>query len=283
MAGRRSPLPFPAVPEAALTRFDRDTAVQALGDGRFAATIDRGWWVQRGPHGGYVAAIVLRALTEALDDPARAPRSLTVHFTAPPAEGPVELTVRVERSGRSLTTLSARMTQGERLVALALAASAKPYPSAIEYAEPPPPARPFEEARSISEYPGMPDFIRLLDLRPALGARPFSGASEALTGGWMRLDEPQPLDPIAVTFYTDAWWPAVFPRLSAPALAPTIDLTVHFRATLPVSSEPHDFLLGVFRSRAVREGFVEEDGELWTRDGVLIAQSRQLALLIPAG
>ena len=128
----------------------------------------------------------------------------------------------------------------------------------------------------------MPDFVRLLDMRPALGSRPFTGADEALTGGWMRLAEPRPLDAVAVAFYADAWWPAALPRLEAPALAPTIDLTVHFRTTLPPSSEPHDFLLGAFRSRAAREGFFEEDGELWSRDGVLIAQSRQLALLIPA-
>jgi acyl-CoA thioesterase len=268
------------VPES---RFDRDTAVEPLGDGRFAATIHREWWVGRGPHGGYVAAIVLRALTAALDDPTRAPRSLTIHFTAPPREGPVELEVRVERSGRSLSTLSARMTQGERLVALSLAAFSRPYPAAIEFGDAPPSARPPEEAQSVPDVPGMPDFIRFLDMRPALGAVPFSGAGEAFTGGWLRLAEPRPLDPVALAFYADAWWPAAFPRLPTPALAPTIDLTVHFRTTLPETSEPHDFLLGAFRSRAAGEGFVEEDGELWTRDGRLLAQSRQLALLVPAG
>jgi hypothetical protein len=37
----------------------------------------------------------------------------------------------------------------------------------------------------------------------------------------------------------------------------------------------------VFRSRLAHDGFFEEDGELWSRDGALLAHSRQLALLIP--
>ncbi len=70
--------------------------------------IDQGWWVVRGPNGGYVAALLLRAL--AAEVPAeRAPRSLTVHYTAPPAEGAVRIDTRVERIGRSLTTVSGRM------------------------------------------------------------------------------------------------------------------------------------------------------------------------------
>jgi acyl-CoA thioesterase len=56
----------------------------------------------------------------------------------------------------------------------------------------------------------------------------------------------------------------------------TIDLTIHFRAKLPL---PADWLLVRFESRLARDGFIEEDGELWTTDGRLIAHSRQLALL----
>jgi hypothetical protein len=40
-------------------------------------------------------------------------------------------------------------------------------------------------------------------------------------------------------------------------------------------------VLGVFRSTASAGGFFEEDGELWSPDGTLLAQSRQLALMLP--
>jgi acyl-CoA thioesterase len=59
-----------------------------------------------------------------------------------------------------------------------------------------------------------------------------------------------------------------------------VDLTIHFRAELPlVRAAPEDWCLAVFRSRLAVGGFVEEDGEVWSRDGVLLAQSRQLAAI----
>jgi acyl-CoA thioesterase len=61
------------------------------------------------------------------------------------------------------------------------------------------------------------------------------------------------------------------------APAPTIDLTIHFRAPLPIDD---GLLLARFRTRLVRDGFFEEDGQLWAPDGTLVAQSRQLGLLI---
>src|SRR5919106_1804077 len=54
--------------------FDRETAVRPLGEGRYESRLDRSWWVHRGPNGGYLAAVALRAFTEAVADEERAPR-----------------------------------------------------------------------------------------------------------------------------------------------------------------------------------------------------------------
>ena len=111
------------------------------------------------------------------------------------------------------------------------------------------------------------------------GDPPFSASPHGETGGWLGLREARPLDAAAVVLLADAWFPAPWPRLKDLAPAPTIDLTVHFRAPLPL---PDGLLLGRFRSRLVRDGFFDEDGELWAEDGTVVAQSRQLGLLMGA-
>ncbi|MDX6684010.1 MAG: hypothetical protein QOF86_138, partial [Baekduia sp.] len=74
-----------------------------------------------------------------------------------------------------------------------------------------------------------------------------------------------------------------FSRLTAPAPAPTIDLTIHFRTRLPhPGMAPGAPVLARFSSSTSHGGFFEEDGEIWAPDGTLLAQSRQLALLYPA-
>jgi acyl-CoA thioesterase len=263
-----------------MTRFDTDTAVRPDGDGAFAARMDPGWWIVRGPNGGYVAAIVLRALTAAVGDETRAPRSLTLHFTAPPAEGAVRIEARVERSGRSVSAVSARLVQGDRLLAMALAAFGRPReaPAFADLAMPevPPPEACPELERRI-------EIHDRYEMRWALGGLPFTGGDQALCGGWIRLREPRPVDPPLLAAYSDAMPPAIFSRVADDAIdggVPTIDLTVHFRAPTPLpGARADDYTLLVFRSHEARDGFVDETGEIWSREGVLLAQSRQLAIV----
>lgn len=274
---------------AETTRFDADTAL-ARGweyvDGQveqhtYFGQIAKAWRVGRGANGGYVAALLLRALQLSLDDPTRAARSLTVHYLAPAMEGPCQVTTRIERSGRTLATLSARLEQGDQLVALALAAFGSARPS-LEFAEAAmPQMAPPEELPPLPILtPGGSTFARHFEYRWALGDLPFSGSNSSRVGGWLRLAEPRVADALLVAAIMDAWIPCVFPRLREPIGAPTIDLTIHFRTALPLSTaQPDDFYCAVFASRLAADGYFEEDGELWSRDGQLLAHSRQLAML----
>jgi acyl-CoA thioesterase len=270
-----------------MNRFDRDTSIKRIDATTFEGHVDRGWWISRGPNGGYIAAILLRALAETVDDSERAPRSFTVHFTSPPQEGPIQLQTQVERTGRSLTTVSGRMWQGGRLCALGLAAFSKGR-SAPEFQDVrmpivPPPEQTESHSTVGSHSGSIGGRYERRSVARALSAAPERGA---LAGGWTRLSEPRPADALLVAALTDCWPPAVRERLgSADALksagAPTVELTVHFRAELPLAdAKPDDFTLTLFRTRIAREGFLDEEGEIWSRGGILLAQSRQLGVLL---
>jgi acyl-CoA thioesterase len=265
------------------TRFAHDTAVTAIGDGVFTGQMDPGWWIERGPNGGYVAAIITRALDAAVNDPVRSLSSLTVHYLAPPVEGPVRIETNLARSGRQMSFVTGRVAQGDRLIALAQAAFARPLvgpefddmerpevPSPDAVAPPPPPdfVAPFRDRWETRWVYGSP-------------AAPTDPSSPAVVGGWIRLRPDEgagPFDNELLVAITDAWMPPVFTRLSTRMPVPTVDLTVHVRSALP--ADAGEWVLAVFRSRLAGSGFVDEDGEVWTADGRLLAQSRQLAMLM---
>jgi acyl-CoA thioesterase len=265
---------------APATEFDRATAVAPLVDGAWAGAVEAGWFAGRGPNGGYLAAIVLRAMLAELDDPAREPRSLTCHYLRPPAAAPVRIDVTVERAGRATSTLTARLSQDDRPCVLAVAAFGVGVPAPAAYATEPPAVPPPEDVAPIDNSASGLSIVSRFEARPAVGAPMFAGAGEALTGGWLRFAEPRPTDAAALAMFADAWWPTPWVRLREPVPAPTMDLTVHFRAPRAAAAlAPGEPVLAVFRSTTAADGFFEEDGDVWTRDGVLLAQSRQLALL----
>jgi acyl-CoA thioesterase len=264
----------------ALPGFEADTAVEDLGGGRFAATMSERWWVGKGPNGGYVAAVILRAI-QASASAARAPRSLTVHYQRAPRVGPVEIEVTVEREGGRVTFLSARMTQQGKVQATAQAVLSEDWgEGGFSELTMPAAGAPGELHAVDPAGDGRPNMLQNYRVRPALGEPVFSGGAPH-TGAWIRTREPRLLDAPLAAAFLDTWFPAPFVRLERPVGAPTIDYTVHFRSPLPpAAATPEDPYLVSFRSNIARHGFFEEDGELWSADGTLLAQSRQLALLL---
>ncbi|HEV3283920.1 MAG TPA: thioesterase family protein [Solirubrobacteraceae bacterium] len=272
--------------------FDRDTAVRReRGHDEelvYAAEVSPDWRAGRGPHGGYIAAMLLRALLDTVGDAGRSPRSLTVHYPRAPEPGPVSIHTWVERQGRSLSTLSARMEQDGRLIALVLSAFSVPWsaPEISDLKMPNVPGPdPTREAGTLEKL-GAPPFTRHLVMQPRIGGRPFAASEQPMEiGGWLGLAEPRPIDALSLAFFSDALFPPPFVRLREDqrVVAPTIDLTIHFRTTTPRTPDPDrdELCLARFRTRLAHEGFFDESGVIWAQDGTVLAQSRQLAILIP--
>ena len=194
---------------------DDATALRPLDDGAWEGTIEDGWYAGLGPLGGYVMAIVLRGLLLATADEARAPRTLTMHFLRAPASGPIVVRPVVERAGRSLSTLSARLEQGGELVGLALAAVSAPRAGPVISESPMPEAAPPSAREVPPEDRGPtlspPPFTGRVTMESRFGAPPFSGADSSEVGGWMGLREERPIDALTVALLADAWYPAPGP------------------------------------------------------------------------
>ena len=233
--------------------------------------------------GGSVDAVIAE-----VDDPARRPRSLTLHYLRPPVEGEVDVEVVVERSGRTVTNVSARMHQDGRTLVLALVALASDRDEVIAFDEtpglptlddgaavPPPTDVPVTEVDPDRDVPMRQHY----DLRWVLGDLPFrpgEGARRARTGGWLRPAEPEPVDEVVLVAMADAWMPPIFCRVEQPLAVPTIDLTVHFRAR---PADPLDHCFVEFDSPVARDGYLVEHGRILGADGRLLAESRQLAVV----
>ena len=292
-------------PEAPATDFDRATAVTPLGDGRFAGEVEDGWGAPPGPNGGYLAAILTRALEHdvaAAGD--RQLRTLATHYLRPSRPGPIEVEVETIRAGKRFSTGRATAFQNGKEVMTALGAFSTPgLPAAATWAPQPPSTAPppARDAGSlpVGDYrpdgggwlettPEMPSIISRVKVAPRIGSHPFSGrelaaGEPAETGGWVQLPSPRRIDAAYLVLVADVWWPPALEPLTAPAVAPTIDLTVHIRADLPPDGLPDQPIFGHFATTAAVNGTMEEDGQLFLPDGTLLAQSRQLALLAPVG
>jgi acyl-CoA thioesterase len=259
--------------------FERTVGVRALSPGRYEAHVDPAWSGPAAPNGGVLAAAMLRAAEAELGAPAPPPRTIAAQYLDAPAPGGVGLGVAILRRGKRVAAADVRMFQAERLMCQATIMFSAPRPQATDLRFDPPSApRPDEVAPlAFDAAPQAPPVFHQLEVRPTFGGWMFAGACEAVTGGWLALrDDDAPIDPARLVAFTDLWWPAVFGVLRAPAAVPTIQLTVHLRAVATPVAPP---VLARVQTRTIAEGHLEETVELWSTDGVLLAESRQLALL----
>jgi acyl-CoA thioesterase len=260
---------------------DRDLALEHVGPGRYVGLIRRNWWIDRGPNGGFLGALALNAVRQASGE--RTPCSLTVHFVTAAQEGPIDIRVETIREGRLLTNCLVRMEQDGSPIVIGLAALTSPRASTASFDDTAFPELPAPDALAPlpAGTPGLPPFLANYDVRLAPAGSEPGQRPEAKSAAWLRTATPRRPDALAVVAFADALPPSPWVRLQAPAPTPTIDLTVHLRDhAWYEGAVTDDIVLATCWSRLLANGLFEEQGELWSPSGVLLAQSRQLAFLL---
>jgi acyl-CoA thioesterase len=263
--------------------FVEDTAVEPRGEDRFAATVTDRWSIGGRPNGGYLMGIALTALGRRLRHPD--PLTSTGHFLSPAEPGPAEVSVNVVKEGRSLATAQAVLSQDrrERLVVLATYGDLAGAVGPTRIMEPAPLPAPglVSSLGRPHPFPIAERFVLELPPEQALAAdgRPTRTDGPAEFFGRIRFSDDMPAVTAALPLLLDAFPPAVF-CLGMVGWTPTLELTVHTRARPePGWPEPGWMVLRT-KSRYLKNGLVEEDGELWDGTGQLVAQSRQLARIL---
>jgi acyl-CoA thioesterase len=260
--------------------FDDATQVTA-GDSRWQGKTSEDYWAFVGPFGGATAATILRAL---IDHPQRAgdPLSLTVNFCAPIAQGAFDLDVRLVKANRSTQHWCVEMTQGGGEVAtLATAVFAERRPS-WSYAQAPfPPSKPYEQtlpyAKIAAPWVKQYDF-RFVEGEPSWGSTPSSAPPNSFTKLWIGDRVPRKIDALSLMSMSDAFFGRIFHAKRELVPFGTVSLTTYFHAdAADLAAEDITRVLAVADAKIFHKSYGDQNGELWSPGGRLLATTTQIA------
>lgn len=262
--------------------FDRDTATTSTGSGIYRIEVSPDWNIGPNPNGGYVLALLVDAMARESGDTHPDPLTVTAHYLRPTsAGGSAEIAVDLVRRGRRHTHLEATLTQEtERVRVLAVFGNLEEVSGQTVVRGAPPVLPPPDACAARGSVPGPVmegmTFVDRFDTRlsPTVGWVRGEQSEVAEVCGWTRFADGRDPDTRSLPLFADAMPPAVF-ALGPTGWVPTIELTVHVRAR-PAPG----WLRARFETRFLVDGYLEEDGEIWDSEDKLVAQSRQLAMLL---
>lgn len=261
--------------------FDAATETVPGLPGHYIADVSDGWNIGANPNGGYVLALITNALAQESGPAHPDPLTITAHYLRPTSPGrQADIRVELVRKGKRHTHLDAVLVQDtERVRVLAAFGNLEEAvgPSMVR-SEPPPLPEP-EQCPARMPNPGAVGISSFLDqfdtrLSPTTGWLTGNRTGVPEVVGWTRFAGGREPDVLSLPLFADAFPPAVF-ELGDVGWVPTIELTVHVRAR-PAPG----WLRARFHTRFLVDGYLEEDGEVWDSTGRLVAESRQLAMLL---
>jgi acyl-CoA thioesterase len=258
--------------------FDADTRLSGYGP-EFEAALPADWGGGPGVNGGFMLALCARALARVLPFPD--PLVVSGFYLRPGSPGPARVATEMIRAGKTTAFGAAALWRDGKEVLRTTAAFTDLAQAA---------ANPPDLAFSAGVAPDLPPPEECWGFEPGAVrgvsiAGHFDYRIPAAPGWlrgqptgdpryefWMRFRDGRPADLLALPLIVDAAPPAV---LELGIASTTVELTVHLRAR----PAPGWLACRTWTSY-VGGGYHEEDFEVWDSAGTLVAQSRQLALIL---
>jgi hypothetical protein len=253
---------------------DQECRLERVGDGLYERDTGRIWWGHAAQHGGYVLGLAMTALDLELGGDGMSIQHVSMQYLRPFVDGPFRCQVTVERQGRTMANCLVHMWSGGKLAGLVLASMARRRPVGELVSAQMPDVAPYDPDEVPHEFGfGLPVHERVW-FQPRI--EEIDGVGPGVVGGWIVPRTPEIVDHRWGVLLADLWTPAIYHMWPVGHVAQTADLTYHARVELPAEElPPGSPLLVVLTTRTSQGGFVDEDAEIWSPSGRLLALGRQ--------
>ena len=254
--------------------FDEDISVAEFAPGMFKASVTANWSINGNPNGGYLMALLANAMMQTVEKTATP--IITANFLTRAEPGEAEIHLERIAQSTQFDRIQASLVQGGRERIRSLGTFAKENSEGAEkrYEKSEPEIARLEDCVVVPEIPNY-SLFNWVDERldpSCAGWMMGSLAEKSEIRGWIRFKEERLIDTLSIILFADSFPPPILASQGIVAWVPSIEFSVNIR-NLPKTK----WLKGVFRTRFVDNGILEEDGEIWDGNGELVAISRQIA------
>ena len=269
-------------------RFQEALKLETVDVNKFSVNPNTNYFVGNTPHGGYLMAIMHKALTSIL--PHSTAISSSVQYLDRIDAKPFELEVETFKTSRGSSSGIVKLKQDNKICTTFTGTCSdfefmkghndlqKPLPDIFNSSD----RKDYVKMNYDKISSGFtPSFIQQLEclIHPdhAWWNRELdidNKDNEARCSAFLEMEGGTP-DQFCLSFYSDILPPVVCNKYGALGWIPTITLTTHIRK-LPSTS----VLYADFNATDINKGYFEQDCNIWDLDGNLVASSRQLTRIL---
>ena len=266
-------------------QFENSIAIDRLDENLFSMTPSKDYFVGNTPHGGYLTAVMQKAISLSMPHP-HLINSNTLYLDR---TEPREISIKVEkiRESRGSSVGPGSLIQDNKLRCMMTGiCSDFHYMNGVNDLETHPPKIFNEERDSFislnfdnKEEGITPSFIKQTQCDIAIKhawwlKNEADLGDEARCSGFISMGDEIP-DQFVLSFYSDFFPPVVMNKYGPLGWVPTLSLTTNIRQ-LPTTSE----LFMDVKAKDLNKGFFEQDCQIWDLNKNLVATSRQLTRIL---